>query len=73
MLLLTALIRNNKAGVTAFRLANGYAGLKDALCSESTRFQRFFLFFLVFPGFMLSEYCVEDCVLLMDIRISGKL
>ncbi|KAI4966809.1 hypothetical protein ZWY2020_035964 [Hordeum vulgare] len=35
-----ALIRNNKPGVAAFRLANGYAGLRDALSSESARFQR---------------------------------
>ncbi|XP_051182014.1 uncharacterized protein [Lolium perenne] len=37
---LSSLIRNNKPGVAAFRLANGYAGLKDALSSESARFQR---------------------------------
>uniref|UniRef100_A0A0D9VSF6 TOG domain-containing protein n=2 Tax=Leersia perrieri TaxID=77586 RepID=A0A0D9VSF6_9ORYZ len=37
---LSSLIRNNKPGVSAFRLANGYAGLKDALTSESARFQR---------------------------------
>ena len=36
----SALIRNNKPGVAAFRLANGYAGLRDALISESARFQR---------------------------------
>uniref|UniRef100_A0A0E0KBV9 TOG domain-containing protein n=1 Tax=Oryza punctata TaxID=4537 RepID=A0A0E0KBV9_ORYPU len=36
----SALIRNNKPGVSAFRLANGYAGLRDALTSESARFQR---------------------------------
>uniref|UniRef100_A0A3B6ISF2 Nucleotide exchange factor Fes1 domain-containing protein n=1 Tax=Triticum aestivum TaxID=4565 RepID=A0A3B6ISF2_WHEAT len=35
-----ALIRNNKPGVAAFRLANGYAGLRDALNTESARFQR---------------------------------
>ncbi|WVZ56429.1 hypothetical protein U9M48_006965 [Paspalum notatum var. saurae] len=37
---LSSLIRNNKPGVAAFRLANGYTGLRDALNSESTRFQR---------------------------------
>ncbi|KAL8167910.1 hypothetical protein V2J09_009409 [Rumex salicifolius] len=37
---LSSLIRNNKPGITAFRLANGYAGLRDALSSESIRFQR---------------------------------
>lgn len=71
MLLLAALIRNNEPGVTAFRLANGYAGLKDALSSDSTRFQRFFL---VYPDFHVEMgYCVKDCGLLMDIPISGKL
>uniref|UniRef100_A0ACD5XEH0 Uncharacterized protein n=1 Tax=Avena sativa TaxID=4498 RepID=A0ACD5XEH0_AVESA len=37
---LSSLIRNNKPGVAAFRLANGYAGLREALNSESARFQR---------------------------------
>jgi hsp70-interacting protein len=37
---LTALIRHNKPGVAAFRLANGYAALKDALTSDNVRFQR---------------------------------
>lgn len=37
---LTALIRHNKPGITAFRLANGYAALRDALTSENVRFQR---------------------------------
>ncbi|OEL27028.1 hypothetical protein BAE44_0011953 [Dichanthelium oligosanthes] len=37
---LSSLIRNNKPGVTAFRLSNGYTGLRDALNSESARFQR---------------------------------
>ncbi|WOL08409.1 hypothetical protein Cni_G17162 [Canna indica] len=37
---ISSLIRNNKAGIAAFRLANGYAGLRDALGSENVRFQR---------------------------------
>ncbi|KAJ7961393.1 hsp70 nucleotide exchange factor fes1-like [Quillaja saponaria] len=37
---ISSLIRHNKPGVTAFRLANGYAALRDALSSESVRFQR---------------------------------
>ncbi|KAF1868387.1 hypothetical protein Lal_00008194 [Lupinus albus] len=37
---LTALIRHNKPGIAAFRLANGYAALRDALASENVRFQR---------------------------------
>ncbi|XP_062166662.1 uncharacterized protein LOC133872982 [Alnus glutinosa] len=37
---ISSLIRHNKPGITAFRLANGYAALRDALGSESVRFQR---------------------------------
>ncbi|PON90838.1 Beta-catenin [Trema orientale] len=37
---ISSLIRHNKPGITAFRLANGYAALRDALSSESVRFQR---------------------------------
>ncbi|WVZ17906.1 hypothetical protein V8G54_010888 [Vigna mungo] len=37
---ISSLIRHNKSGITAFRLANGYAALKDALTSENVRFQR---------------------------------
>ena len=41
----SALIRHNKPGIVAFRLANGYAALKDALSSESVRFQRYVTFY----------------------------
>ncbi|KAL3826020.1 hypothetical protein ACJIZ3_022049 [Penstemon smallii] len=37
---ISSLIRHNKPAVAAFRLANGYAALRDALSSESVRFQR---------------------------------
>ncbi|CAN8270028.1 unnamed protein product [Cochlearia groenlandica] len=37
---ISSLIRNNKPGVTGFELANGYAGLKEALVSDSVTFQR---------------------------------
>ncbi|KAL5973389.1 hypothetical protein ACLOJK_030039 [Asimina triloba] len=37
---ISSLIRHNKPGITTFRLANGYAALKDALSSEDVRFQR---------------------------------
>ncbi|XP_059667848.1 uncharacterized protein LOC132313187 [Cornus florida] len=37
---ISSLIRHNKPGIAAFRLANGYAALRDALSSESVRFQR---------------------------------
>ncbi|CAF1703814.1 BnaC03g36030D [Brassica napus] len=43
---ISSLIRHNKAGVTAFKLDNGYAGLRDALASDSVRFQRKALNFL---------------------------
>ncbi|GER54381.1 Hsp70 nucleotide exchange factor FES1 [Striga asiatica] len=36
---ISSLIRHNKPGITAFRLANGYATLRDALSSENVRFQ----------------------------------
>lgn len=37
---ISSLIRHNKPGIAAFRLANGYAALKDALSSDDVRFQR---------------------------------
>ncbi|XP_021289345.1 uncharacterized protein LOC110420386 [Herrania umbratica] len=37
---ISSLIRHNKPGIAAFRLANGYAALRDALGTESVRFQR---------------------------------
>ncbi|KAL5709525.1 hypothetical protein ACHQM5_020205 [Ranunculus cassubicifolius] len=37
---ISSLIRHNKPGISAFRLANGYASLKDALSSDNVRFQR---------------------------------
>lgn len=37
---ISSLIRNNKTGVNAFKLANGYAALREALRSDDARFQR---------------------------------
>ncbi|KAL5208920.1 hypothetical protein ABZP36_004543 [Zizania latifolia] len=37
---ISSLIRHNQQGVAAFRLGNGYAALKDALCSDDARLQR---------------------------------
>ncbi|XP_077238966.1 fes1C [Tasmannia lanceolata] len=37
---ISSLIRSNKPAIAAFRLANGYAALRDALGSENSRFQR---------------------------------
>ncbi|KAF7825645.1 hsp70 nucleotide exchange factor fes1-like [Senna tora] len=37
---ISSLIRHNKLGTHAFRLANGYGALREALGSENVRFQR---------------------------------
>ncbi|GAV76560.1 hypothetical protein CFOL_v3_20033 [Cephalotus follicularis] len=37
---ISSLIRHNKQGISAFRLANCYAALRDALSSDNLRFQR---------------------------------
>jgi len=37
---ISSLIMHNKPGIAAFRLANGYGALRDALSSENVRFQR---------------------------------
>ncbi|XP_010276700.1 PREDICTED: uncharacterized protein LOC104611382 [Nelumbo nucifera] len=37
---ISSLIQHNKPGISAFRLANGYAALREALGSENARFQR---------------------------------
>jgi hsp70-interacting protein len=49
---ISSLIRHNKLGVTAFRLANGYAALRDALSSENVRFQR--------KALNLIQYLLEE-------------
>lgn len=45
-----ALIRHNQPGISAFRLGNGYAGLKDALGSDDARLQRYVMI-AVLPAF----------------------
>ncbi|XWS59840.1 hypothetical protein CRYUN_Cryun08bG0156500 [Craigia yunnanensis] len=52
-----SLIRHNKPGIAAFRLANGYAALRDALGTESVRFQRKALNLI---QYLLHEYS-SDC------------
>ncbi|KAJ3700660.1 hypothetical protein LUZ61_004365 [Rhynchospora tenuis] len=54
---ISSLIRNNRPGVVAFRLHNGYSGLRDALSSDCTRFQRKALNLTLY---LLSEYN-SDC------------
>ncbi|XP_004302552.1 PREDICTED: uncharacterized protein LOC101309648 [Fragaria vesca subsp. vesca] len=60
---ISSLIRDNKPGVTAFRLANGYAGLRDALSSESVRFQRKALNLI---SYLLRENS-SDCNIISDL------
>ena len=45
-----ALIRHNQPGISAFRLGNGYAGLKDALGSDDARLQRYVMI-IAHPAF----------------------
>ncbi|XP_016468695.1 uncharacterized protein LOC107791192 isoform X5 [Nicotiana tabacum] len=52
---ISSLIRHNKLGIAAFRLANGYAALRDALSSESVRFQSIFKTSTVGSGSFLFE------------------
>lgn len=52
--ILSALIRHNRPGIAAFRLANGYAALRDALSSESQRFQRYMFSFSLVMNFMTT-------------------
>ncbi|KAK9920411.1 hypothetical protein M0R45_028966 [Rubus argutus] len=60
---ISSLIRDNKPGITAFRLANGYAGLRDALGTESVRFQRKALNLI---SFLLRENS-SDCNIISDL------
>ncbi|KAJ7950282.1 hsp70 nucleotide exchange factor fes1-like [Quillaja saponaria] len=56
---ISSLIRHNKPGVTAFRLANGYAALRDALGSESVIFQRKALNLILY---LLHENSLDCCM-----------
>ncbi|KAI3987074.1 hypothetical protein MKX01_036864 [Papaver californicum] len=49
---ISSLIRHNKPGVAAFRLANGYGALRDALSSDNVRFQR--------KALNLVEYLLQE-------------
>lgn len=50
----SALIRHNKLGIAAFRLANGFSALRDALVSDSVRFQRYVvLYFVILQAILL--------------------
>ncbi|KAG7565580.1 TOG domain [Arabidopsis suecica] len=60
---ISSLIRNNQPGITAFRLANGYAGLRDALVSDTVRFQRKALNLI---HYLLQE-SNSDCKIVRDL------
>ncbi|XP_026379701.1 hsp70 nucleotide exchange factor fes1-like [Papaver somniferum] len=49
---ISSLIQHNKPGVTAFRLANGYGALRDALDSDNVRLQR--------KALNLVEYLLQE-------------
>jgi len=54
---ITALIRHNKPAIAAFRLANGYAALRDALSSENVRFQRYYF---LYHALDVSELTIDE-------------
>ncbi|RZR90808.1 hypothetical protein BHM03_00018770 [Ensete ventricosum] len=56
----SALIRNNKAGIAAFRLANGYAGLRDALGSNSNNLDCNIVTELGLPRLMVHLASCDD-------------
>ncbi|EOA21143.1 hypothetical protein CARUB_v10001487mg [Capsella rubella] len=58
---ISSLIRNNQTGITGFRIANGYTGLKYALESDSVRFQR--------KALNLLHYLLQENGLDSDIAI----
>ncbi|WCJ28329.1 Fes1A [Euphorbia peplus] len=60
---ISSLIRHNKPGITAFRLANGYAALKEALSSDSVRFQRKALYLI---DYLLHENA-SDCSIVSEL------
>ncbi|KAL1195870.1 hypothetical protein V5N11_027731 [Cardamine amara subsp. amara] len=60
---ISSLIRHNQPGITAFRLANGYAGLRDALVSGTVRFQRKALNLI---HYLLQE-SNSDCKIVRDL------
>ncbi|KAL6508001.1 hypothetical protein OROGR_024196 [Orobanche gracilis] len=61
---ISSLMRYNKPGVAAFRLASGYAALRDALSSENVRFQRKALDLL---HYLVTENR-SDCGIVTELR-----
>ncbi|KAI5072152.1 hypothetical protein GOP47_0012258 [Adiantum capillus-veneris] len=49
---ISSLIRNNKPGVAAFRLGNGFTGLKNAVVSDNSRLQR--------KGLQVLQYLLHE-------------
>ncbi|XP_011019830.1 PREDICTED: uncharacterized protein LOC105122432 isoform X2 [Populus euphratica] len=60
---ISSLIRHNKPGIAAFRLANGFAALRDALGSGNVRFQRKALNLI---HYLLHENS-SDCSIVRDL------
>ncbi|XP_031484702.1 uncharacterized protein LOC116253869 isoform X2 [Nymphaea colorata] len=60
---ISSLIRHNRLGLSAFRLASGYGALKDALGTDSIRFQR--------KALNLIQYLMQenkaDCMVLSEL------
>lgn len=56
---ISSLIRHNKPATVAFRLANGYAALRDALTTENVRFQRKALYMM---QYLLQENAADSNV-----------
>jgi hsp70-interacting protein len=66
---ISSLIRNNSSGIAGFRTANGYTGLRDALESDSVRFQRKALNLL---HYLLQEND-SDCDIAIELGFHGLL
>ncbi|KAF3788172.1 Hsp70-binding protein 1 [Nymphaea thermarum] len=60
---ISSLIRHNRLGLSAFRLASGYGALKDALGTDSIRFQRKALNLLQY----LMQENKADCMVLSEL------
>jgi len=66
---ISSLIRQNNPGITAFRLANGYAALRDSLGSDNVRFQRKSLSLL---KYLLHENR-SDCSVVTELGFPRKM
>lgn len=60
---ISSLIRNNKPGINAFRLGNGFVGLRDAIVSDNVRRQR--------KGLQVLQYLLHENP--SDINVAAEL